>query len=81
MIYQPRAAVGAIFIELIGVYCTGRNWIFNIIEGLATTEQKKTRKRAIFGNVVGICCFSQLLERALSRRSRATSRKTLLELC
>ena len=29
MIYQSRAAVGAMFIELIGVHCAGRNWIFN----------------------------------------------------
>ena len=26
---QSRAAVGAMFIELKGNYCAGRNWIFN----------------------------------------------------
>ena len=29
MICLSRAAVGAMFIVLIGVHCAGRNWIFN----------------------------------------------------
>ena len=29
MICPSRAAVGAMFIVLIGVHCAGRNWIFN----------------------------------------------------
>ena len=28
-----RAAVGAMFIVLIGVHCAGRNWIFNTSPG------------------------------------------------